>query len=270
MNYILPNFFDSFSQNQEIISNFMLYFDIHMIQGTFPFNIFNGECNNIVNETLALYPDIKACPEDYRNIGNAILLDYGSTLIEKKDYHNNFGKVIFEEYANNTKFYFEIALENFIDYLIKTYPNIQIILHQNYINNHTQEEIINLIKKYHNIKGIIVTELNPCIDIDNIKKFYLLQLNKCERCKQYNACLKYEMEHTLRYSNQSNFNGCEYTILKSVEELLEEKEYVENVLQYDNILFSTIPLIKEAEYYELIFNFFIKEIEQQKEVKNND
>lgn len=271
MNYILPNFFDSFPQNQELASTFMVYFDINMIQGTYPFSIFNGGCNNISSEIIALYADIKKCPEDYKNLSGRVLLDFGSTLINKKDYHNNYGKVILEEYCDNPKFYFEIGLIDFLDYLIFMYPNIQIILHQNYINNHDENEIQEIINNYSkNIKGIIITEAQPCLHVKNIEKFYLLQLNKCERCKQYKACVEYEMKNTLLYSKDSNFNFCEHIQLKTAEELSKEKEYVENILNCNNILFSTIPTNEEVKYYELIYGFFIKEAEKIKEDNTND
>ena len=141
MKYILPNFYDSFIYNKLLKEDFFTTVNIEGIQGTYPFCIFNGGCNNIEYEEIALYIDLINGLGQYGILGNKILLDFGNINLEEKDYVNTFGNLIVETFYTNSCFYFLVSQENFIEYLINKYPNIQFILHQNYINFQTEQEI---------------------------------------------------------------------------------------------------------------------------------
>ena len=240
MKILLSTFYNNFNFNDMIIKKFIYSLDIAGIQGNYPFTIFNGWYNNIRGEDIAVYQDINNVLESYNIISNKVFIDCGNVLIDKKDFYNTFEKIIFETLTNNNTIYFEVANIDLIEYLITNYPNIQIVLHQNYTMWHTEEEIQEILNKFNNnIKFIIITNINPCINVNSIKKIYLLHINKCELCPQFRRCLEKDMESTLNFSIKSIFNDCLYYDYYYPSELIEKIEKINSVYNYEYILFDT-------------------------------
>lgn len=262
MKYILPNFYDSFIYNKLLKEDFFTSIDIEGIQGTYPFCIFNGGCNNIEYEEIALYRDLIDGLGRYGILGNKILLDFGNINLNKEDYVNTFGNLIIETFYSNSCFYFLISQEDFIEYLVKEYPNIQLILHHNYINFHTEQEVQKIVTKYHNnIKYIITTDLNECRNVKNVKKIYLLSLFNCQQCRHYETCINYDNNQTLNYSKLSILNTCEVKKFVDINILLDKINYTKN-LNIDIIMFETIPIFHEEICYNIIKDIFEREITQ--------
>lgn len=254
--YILPNFFDSYECNLTLKNNFFINQNIVGVQGTFPFCIFNGWYNNIIGESLAIYDDLVDCVKNYGILNDIVLIDFGNIYLNELDFMDSYGKVILEEYGNNKHIFFEVADEIFIQYLVEHYPNIQLVLHQNYTNMNTKDNIKNLIDRYpNNIKGIVSMNLSMDLSFTNIKKFYLLPLTHCHECHHFNTCLQKDIEATLEYSAKSQFNSCEFRQLLNSQEILDLVKLIEKN-NYDYIIFDTIPITKQFEEYKIIENIF--------------
>ena len=251
INYILPNFYNAHDCNVLLKKNFLTTKNLSGIQGNFPFSIFHGTYNNIPAESLAVYEDIVDVVNNYGILNNITLIDFGNPLLIPTDYYDCFGTVILDEYANNKHCYFEVALEDFIDFLVETYPNIQLILHQNYTSTHSSKDIENLIKKYpNNIKGIVVSALNECKSITNVMRFYLVPLSRCQGCSQYKKCLELDHNAILEYSGKSQFHECELRQLIYPENIADIVRYGATISDY--ILFDTVVGTTMIEEYALI------------------
>lgn len=256
MNYILPNFYDNFLQNNLIKQQFFTDINIIGLQGNYPFCIFNGSCNNIKVEQIALYRDFIECLNQYGMLGNKILLDFGNINLENNDFHNVFGNLIAETFFDNPSFYFQVSDENFINFLIEKYPNIQLMLHKNYVNFHTEQEVQQIIQKFpNNIKLIAITELNKCINLKDIKKIYVLSLFECQQCKHYHMCIDYDNTATLNYSEQSIFNSCEVSEFKTIQQIYNIINDVKR-MGIKTIMFDSIPAFYEEVSYDIIKNIF--------------
>jgi hypothetical protein len=242
MKYIIPNFFDSYVYNMALINEFIQVHEFAGVQGTYSFSYFNGSLNNIRGEKISLYPDFIAGAEAYKIIDDMILLDYGNMNIVPADYKNCMAKVILEKFSTDSRFYWEVSVPEYIEYLVQTYPKIKIVLHQNYTMFHSVQDINSLISQYpNNIKGIITTDVNPCYGLKNknIFKCYLLSpMAICHKCKNLKRCIKLENNNTLNFSEQSVFSSCpNCQTLKDVDTAIAEINYVKNNADY--ILFGT-------------------------------
>ena len=69
INFILPNFFDNYIINQEIISDRFLDNNIYGVEGGFSFSIFRGKINNNKYGKFVCYSDMKEIVENYKEIG---------------------------------------------------------------------------------------------------------------------------------------------------------------------------------------------------------
>ena len=191
------------------------------------------------------------------------LFDFGNLLLDKYDYEDNYGKIIFEEYANKKNIFFEVADIDFIDFLINRYPSIQIILHENYTIFHDDKTIQNIIKKYpNNIKAINITILHLCENID-IPKIGILNLDSCYYCPQFPLCLNTENRNILRYRKASAFNECTKKKMIDIDSIMENLSIL--LKNTDIILFNTIPALQKKIYLDLIEQFLKKEKEVNKE-----
>lgn len=251
INYILPNFYNAHDCNMLLKKNFLTNKNLSGIQGNFPFSIFHGTYNNISMESLAVYEDIVDAVNNYEILNNMTLIDFGNPAIIPTDYYNCLGTVILDEYAHKENCYFEVALEDFIEFLVKEYPSIQLILHQNYTSTHSSKDIEKLIKKYsNNIKGIVVSALNECKSITNVMRFYLVPTSQCHRCSQYKKCLSLDHQAILDYSGKSQFQNCSSRELIYPENIAEIINYGATISDY--ILFDTVVGATMIEEYALI------------------
>lgn len=258
INFILPNFYDDFKDNQEIIENTILTNNICGIGGGFPFSIFRGKINNNKQGSLVVYDDMKKIVEDYKEIGNnLVLIDCGNLLLKDFDYSDAFNSILFELYSNSNNVYFEIADEKLIQYMINLYPNIQITLHENYTIFHKEEDIQDLIQKYpNNIKNINITLLNLCHNI-KIDKIGILNLDSCYYCAHFPLCLKLEHKQILRYQAASQFNECQNKKIITLDSLINNLKIL--LKETNNIMFSEIALDQRQNYIDLINKIFQEE-----------
>lgn len=265
INFILPDFYNSFAKNQELINEFNYKNIFYGIEGCFSFSIFNGKCNNNKTGMFVAYEDIVRSIRQYEEISdNFTIIDFGNKYLEPFDYEDAFGAVVLEEYADKTNVFFEVSDPNFIEYLTTVYPTIQLILHENYTMFHTEDEISKLIDKYpSNIKGIVITLFNLCPNLE-FPKIGLLNLDICYFCNQYPLCLKTESKNILRYRSHSQFNLChKKTFLNFDNIILNLKE----LLKYTNIInFSNISADNIDTYYQIIRKIF----EWEQEEENNE
>ena len=256
--FILPNFFDDAKDMQEIIEEKSLSNNIWGIEGGFSFSIFRGKINNNLHGRFVCYNDMKESVESYKEIGqNLTLIDCGNLYLEEFDYTDTFNEVLFELYATSSNIYFEVADEKLIEYLVQTYPKIQICLHENYTIFNNEEDIQLLINKYpNNIKIINVTLLNPCPNI-NCYKIGILNLDSCFYCPHFPICLKIEHNQILKYQEASQFNECEKKKFVTLDSLINN---LKELLHYtNNIMFNTIALNEKDDYIKLIKQIFEEE-----------
>lgn len=249
--FILPQSFDNVVKNQTLIreNNYDNLF--WGISTDLPFSIFNGKINNNINSNFIDYYTIKEILESYQEISeNYAVFDFSSISVEEKDYENCFGAVVFEEYANKQNIYFELSDINFIDFLIKRYPNIQIILSENFTIFHTENEIQQVIDNYNkNILMINITFLNLCKNI-NIEKIGVLNLDSCFYCPQFPLCLNKEHKNILRFRRQSIFNDCDKKKFISLDNLIDNLKTL--LKETDKILFGNIAFLQIEDYFNLI------------------
>lgn len=248
--YILPNFYDSYFCNLTIGQKLLQKKDLTGVSGTFPFSIFNGSYNNMGKETVCLYDDMKKIFEDYGLLTDMVVIDYGNLYLESYDYYDLYNQVVLDEFANNSNFYFSVSQIDFLEYLITKYPTINIILHQNYTRNHNTEEIQEIISKYPNIKGIVISSFNICSKVNNVFKIYLTPIHGCEKCVQYERCLKHDNIATLEFSKKSQFAECPLRQLIHPQIVADRIQYIKQYCDY--IMFDTVINLKEEEEYSLI------------------
>lgn len=228
INFILPNFYHNYTYNQKIINYYNNAF--FGIEGAFDFSIFNGRINNNCKSDFVAYENIVNSIQSYQAISNNLtIIDFGNMMLEDTDYFDTFGEVVLEELAKKDNIYFEVSQPNFIEYLLKYYPDIKIILHENYTIFHSETEIQNLINKYPNIKGINITILNPCLNVCVELKIGILNLDSCFYCRRFPLCLKNEHKNILRYRKASIFNECQRKKLINKDKLIENLKILLNV-----------------------------------------
>jgi hypothetical protein len=251
LKYILPNFYNSFANNLHLFKKLMKRKNICGISGTFPFSIFYGSYNNIPYEDICLHRDIVSITENYDLLSDMIIIDYGNTLLELFDYYDLFNAVVLDEYANNDNFYFSVAQKGLIDFLIKKYPKINIILHQNYTRGNTSEVIQELINQYpNNIKGIVTSSFNICSKVENVFKIYLTPIHTCEECVHYVKCLNHDNNAVLEYSNKSRFNECKIRELANPQIIADRINHLKTKCDY--IMFDTVACARQEEEYNII------------------
>lgn len=258
MKIILPSFYNSYQQNKKIIENFMYYKDFQGISGSFPFSIFNGGYNNNKYSQLALAHDIINSIHSYGAIGGFTVIDFGNLCLIESDFKNCFNKVVLEEYSKSKNIFFSVASIKLAEYLVSTYPDIQLILHQNYTNFHTEEEVQNVINLYKkNLKYIIITPNNECSHIEDIQKIYWIPFTLCYCCPQYYKCIKIDNNQTLNYSTFSQFNDCsskKYVNLQYLKTLILHANTITNCIIFDDLLIEDEEIV-----YEQIFNILNEE-----------
>ena len=258
INFILPNFYDNSTMMQGLISDRLLINNIYGIEGGFSFSIFRGKINNNKYGNFVCYQDMKESIDDYKEIGyNLTLIDCGNLYLKEFDYTDTFNEVLFELYKDSNNIYFEVADEKLINFLVNTYPHIQLCLHENYTIFHTEKEIEELITKYsNNIKFINITLLNLCSNI-NYQKIAVLNLDSCFYCPHFPICLKIEHEQILRYKEASQLNDCERKKLIALDSLIDNLKTL--LKQTNMIMFSSIAISHLDNYMELIEQILIEE-----------
>lgn len=230
MRYILSGLYENYTHNTFIKTNFFKKYNLAGLQGHFPYNISYGWYNNIAKTDICLYEDFIGCLAGYQILSNHILLDFSNLLLEPSDFEDCLNELLATSFETYPNFYFEVADESFIDFLITHYPQIKLVLHQNYTMFHSEEEINALITKYStNIQGIIITDINLCKTINNITKYYLFTFHKCLTCFHFKDCLLKDNRATLRYSESSCFNDCAQLEYKTYSEILEQHKMVQNL-----------------------------------------
>lgn len=250
INFILPNSFCDVDNNLKLIekNNYSNLF--YGVEGNFAFSIYTGRANNNLGNDFMAYIDIVRSVELYQEISeNMTIIDFSNTLLEETDYEDAMGEVILDEFADKDNVFFELSDIDFIDFLVNKYPKIQIILHENYTIFHSEEDIQNVIEKYPNIKGINITILNLCQNI-NIKKIGVLNLDSCFYCPQYPLCLKREHRNILRYRKASSFNDCSRKKLIVLDNIIENLSIL--LKETNVILFGNITDNHLVDYLELI------------------
>ena len=70
INFILPDFYNSFAKNQELINEFNYKNIFYGIEGCFSFSIFNGKCNNNKTGMFVAYEDIVRSIRQYEEISD--------------------------------------------------------------------------------------------------------------------------------------------------------------------------------------------------------
>lgn len=248
MGLIVGGLFDDFQDNLTLIQKHSFNYCFNGVQGSFPFSIFNGDVNTIHKGCVCLYRDIIECLRGYHASSQMVLLDFGNLRLEQKDYHNNFGKVQFETFANDNRVFFQIADLGLIEYATNKYPNIQIVLHQNYTFFHNAEEVQDVLKQFPNIKGIVTTHGHLFENIDTTK-FYLLNFYNCGSCKSYKNCILFDNLKCLEYSGESNFFECSRKQLLSSELAL---EYLKESLEKADHTILGIPKVDNVIHFEYL------------------
>lgn len=257
MSLIVGGLYDDFQDNVNLIEKHSFNYCFSGVQGSFPFSIFNGGVNSIHRGSVCLYRDIIECLRGYHANAQMVVLDFGNLRLDKKDYHNNFGKVQFETFANDTRVFFEMADINLIDYVVNKYPNIQIILHQNFTFFHNEEEVQAILDAFPNIKGIITTH-GHMFETLNTQKFYLLNIYNCTQCKSYKNCVLFDNLKCLEYDADSSFFGCTRKQLLPMEIA---KEYLKESLEKADYTILGVPTIDNEVHF--------KYIDELLEVSNN-
>ena len=268
--FILPNGFTNPDNNLGLIEENEYQNLFWGIETEIPFSIFTGRINNNNNfvGTFLSYDDIVKLSKCYNEIlENMFVFDFGNLFLEEGDYENCLGDVIFTEFVNQKNVYFEIADINFIDFLVKKYPQIQIILHENYTIFYNDQQIQQLIDKYpNNIKAINITILHVCEEV-NIPKIGILNLDSCYYCPQFPLCLNKENKSVLRFRKASMFNECQKKKLINIDTAVKNLSLL--LKHTDMILFETIPLAQQEDYLNLI-NLVLKNEEIKEEEKKDE
>mgnify|MGYP006886751174 CR=1 FL=1 len=254
---ILPNFYESFSCNQILLQEFLTTKPLYGVSGAFPFSIFTGENNNNKYCELVVYEDVINILRSYGPLNDFMIIDCTNLNLILTDYKDSFNKMVFESISDKENVYFSIADINLAEYLIKTYPKVQLILDTNYTIFHSNEEIENVIKKLgNNLKYIIVSNKNLCRKI-NFPKIYKVFLTECSFCMQYLRCVKQENERILTYSEKSSFENCSLIQQYSANNILTEIKNIPKDIEI--VMFSSINKSIEEESYSLLEQV-IKEI----------
>ena len=259
--FILPYSYCNTENNLNLIqaNNYTNLF--YGVEGNLAYCILTGRANNNWNLEFMSYEDFYNNCLAYNEISNNLtIIDFGNTLLESFDYEDAFGEIVLKSLANKSNFYFEVADENFIDFLIQQYPKIQIILHDNYTIFHSEEEISALVNKYpNNIKMIEITILNLCENLTDIPKIGILNLDSCFYCPQYPLCLKQEHQNILRYRSYSQFNSCNKKKMVNLDSIIDNLKILLNCT--DIILFSNIEEEHLNDYMILMEKVLEKERE---------
>lgn len=262
INFILPNSYCALDNIIGLVkeNNYQnLFFGV---EGDFAFSIFTGRVNNNCGNGFMCFEEARDCVAMYEEISdNMAIIDFSNTQLEDFDYWDSFGEVLLEEFADKKNIYFEVSDISFIDYLTKNYPNIQIILSENYTIFHTEEQIQNLINQFPlNIKYINITILNLCTNI-NIPKIGILNMDSCFYCPQFPLCLKRENINTLRYRTASSFNDCERKKMIVLKDIIKN---LKTLLKETNIImFGTISIKQIDDYINLITSILAEETKEE-------
>lgn len=199
------------------------------MQGYIPFNIMKGWINNNKIDSIFTYTQLTKFFKTYPiQLQQQILIDFGNSLIKEEDFYDMQTEMILKNLANKDNCYFEVSNISFIEYLVKNYPTIKIILHQNFTMFSDEKEILNVINAYkNNIVGIIITELNMCSKLKNITKYFLLTPKCCNLCQHFNFCINKEQQFTLDFSSKSAFGDCENIEHHTPDEIKKALSFIE-------------------------------------------
>lgn len=248
--YILPNFYESFSCNQLLIQEFLKSKMLYGVSGTFPFSIFNGGINNNGLCDLVVYDDIISISRSYGPLNDFMLIDCSNISLLSTDYNDCFNKVMFETLSEKENVIFSIADIELGKYLIKTYPTIQLTLDANYTLFHTDDDINLAIKTLGgNLKYLMICQQNLCKKII-FPKIYKVFFTECNCCLQHLRCIKQENERVLTYSEKSCFKSCSLKKSRTYKDILTEIENISNTTTL--IAFESIPKEQEEQYYSIL------------------
>ncbi len=260
MNYILPNFYTEYRCNEVILSEFSHKL-ITGLEGGLPFNIFFGGPNSNLTNPLVVHEDIASSIKPNKTY----FINMANCLISSEKYfYDELTTVIIEEFYQNNNFYFEVANPNFISFLVKTYPEIQLIIHHNFFLKYSFDEFLSLVKQYDNIKGVIFNaQILPQEKIDNIPnhlvKIGLLCLNGCHECISYKKCMANDLKATFDYSIASNFTACDSCMLRNIEGIEKDIAYLKT-LKVDYLLFDTVLKKYHFEGFKIIEDLFERNV----------
>ena len=253
MKIILPSFYNAHNYNLKLIEKHLFKQNIVGVSGSFPFGIFNGGYNNIKNSHLVLIHDIIQSIKSYGAFSNMVVIDFGSLCLEETDFYDCFNTVVLEQYAASKNIYFSVASEPLVDFLIKNYPDIQLILHTNYVNFHSEQEVADILNRYpNNFHYLTITPNNECLNITNIQKIYSIPFTFCYCCPQYQKCIQMDNNYQLEYSIESQFRTCQFKkYLNST--------YINTVINHaaqitDMIMFEDILIEDNEKMYEMLAN----------------
>lgn len=251
MNIILPNGFENFQNNQNLINIFKQNKNVYIkgVRSAMPFSFFKDEVNYINHNSIFLYKNMIEYVQNY-NLLEMHLLDFSNPLIEKKDFYNNYCKLQFELFEKYNNIYFIISNKDFLLYLIDNYPKCKIILSEYFFYSH-QDEILNIVNNYHNIKGIISSNLTILNYFNNnLIKILSFDLYNCSTCNYCQQCKSKEQSNILNFSNQSVFFNCESVNLLSLNLVKTFLSQVDN----NTLIYFQAPKSNPELYYNYLLN----------------
>lgn len=234
MNIILPNFYNNFLYVKNFINTFSFSQEINIkgISGIFPFSFFSKTVNYNANSSICLYPNMRDVINEFKKL-DMILLNFDDENISPKDYYNNYLKIQFESFSEEPNIYFVIGDNNFLSYIIKTYPKAKIIITDN-IQNYSK-----------NIYGLISDDIN-LLDSTNLPiKILKTNFYNCKFCNYFNKCQEIDLEAMKQYSKKSAFLECPNIDLLPWESFGVKENYY--------ILFDEVK-INDKIYWEYLFN----------------
>lgn len=250
MNIILSGFYNYYYQNQKLIENFALSHDncIKGVSGNFPFSFFSTGINDNRRNKVCFYSDMVGCLDKYK-FADIIILKFDDPHVNPKDYHNNYLKVQFESFSDYQNLYFSIGDLKFLDYICKKYSGVKIILADSCFKNNDKKDILNAIKQYPNIKGLISSNLMILETYNLPIKIYQADFYGCFFCNYYDKCKDIDLAHKKEFSLQSKFLDCPNASLISWEMI--EENLKDPILKDYYILFDE-PKKDVDEYFTYI------------------
>lgn len=259
MNYILPNFYNCYTMLKPLIKNIASTKNIKGVYGAFPFMIWQGGYNNNQFDNIALYPDVVGSTESYGAL-KEIIIDCGNEVLETKDLDDCFSNIVLDELIKNKKCYFAVTNKELINYLVEKYPDIKLVIHSAYLNKHSIDDLIILIKNYPAIKKVIIPYHYLAYnkeDISILKNLNLellgeISLTTCGDCINCNFCLHKDHQAILNYSGESIFMSCEDRHLIADDKYYTTQKDLFISCDIDTLIFEPITLNHNSESIALI------------------
>ena len=262
MNYIFPNFFNCYTLVSPTIQQLQLTKNIIGISGNYSFCIWNGGYNNNANDQIVLAPDIEPSVDAYGYIQMCII-DCGNSALVSTDVDNCWGNVIFDILKDKYNCYFSVSNLDLIKHLISIKNDVKLIIHNNYLLQHSISELKELIVQYpENIKYVIIPynylyfNKNAKQELTSLPQTVQLigelSYSSCGTCLSYRKCQIQEQEATLNYSAISSYNN------DNNRQLILDNTYYEKQIQaftelnIDTFIFETIMLSQKEETIALL------------------